>query len=513
MFAFARTRTLFRPIVIAVALLAAAFAVTSPASAQQVQARATQDLNARSGPGPQYTVVFIIPSNTVVTVNTCTQAFDWCQVSYQGQTGWSASQYLQSVQTNQPMTEMQPVLGPVFNLIFGAIGGALGFPPPPPPQPPTPQVPTPGSNEVCFYVDTNFAGNAFCVNMGASNASLSSQWNNVISSIRVGNGASVQVCGDPNYAGWCQTYVDDVNLTGFRNDSISSYRTVGQTPNPNPNPNPQPPQSAASILDASAALSLNARSGPSTDFPVQFVIPSNGTLRIVNCLSDYTWCQLTYFGQTAWASAQYLISSVNGQRISDVGGQLGIPVTNQTPQPPQPQLPTPNANQVCFYTGPNFTANAFCVSVGNSNASLSSPYNNTISSIRVGSNASVQVCGDPNYGGWCQVYTDDVTLTSFRDNTVSSYRVQAAGAQPTIGVCFYESTGYAGASFCIGDGETLNALPSGWNDRISSIRVDPGYVVQVCRDTNLYGWCEQYTANVPALSGDRNDAISSVRTQ
>ncbi len=514
MSAFARSTRFLRPLAAAIAVAAVAIAA-SPASAQQVQARTTVELNARTGPGQQYPIQFVIPQGTVVPVLTCTQAFDWCQVVYQGQSGWSASQFLTSVETQQPMQEMAPVLGPVFNLLFGVIGDALGFPPPPPQPSPQPQpqpAPAPGANEVCFYRNANFAGDAFCVNMGATNSSLSSAWNDTISSIRVGQGAEVQVCGDVNFNGWCQTYVDDVNLTGFRNDSISSYRTVGIPQQPQPQP--QPP---ANSFQAYASLSLNARSGPDTAFPVQYVIPTNGTVEIIQCTTNYAWCQLTYFGQTAWSSAQYLLSSVNGQPISQVGAQLGIPVTGQVPQPPQPQPqpnPTPAANEVCFYNGSSFNGDSFCVTVGNANFSLQSPFNNTISSIRVGTNASVQVCGDPNLSGWCQIYTDDVTLTSFRNNSISSYRTLSAGSpQPTIGVCFYENTGYGGASFCLDEGETRATMPSGWNDRISSIRVDPGYTVQVCRDQDFWGWCEQYTANVPSLPGDRNDAISSVRTR
>ena len=70
-----------------------------------------------------------------------------------------------------------------------------------------------------------------------------------------------------------------------------------------------------------------------------------------------------------------------------------------------------------------------------------------------------------------------------------------------------------GAAFCIDDGQTYATLPAGWNDRISSIRVEQGATVQVCRETEFWGWCEQLTNSVPQLFGDRNDAISSVRTR
>ena len=101
---------------------------------------------------------------------------------------------------------------------------SLGIPLVNPPAPPAP--PTPTANQVCFYKDASFAGDAFCANLNQSNASLTSPWNDVISSIRVGANASVQVCGDANYGGWCQTYTDNVTLTSFRNDSISSYRVL-----------------------------------------------------------------------------------------------------------------------------------------------------------------------------------------------------------------------------------------------------------------------------------------------
>ena len=180
---------------------------------------------------------------------------------------------------------------------------------------------------------------------------------------------------------------------------------------------------------------------PKHQNPVAFVILTNGLVSIQECLVGYSWCRLTFQGQSAWASASYLVAVQNNQLISDTGAQLGIPTT----QPPQPPAnPTPTANQVCFYSDPNFGGNAFCSVTGQTNFNLGPPWNNTISSIRVGNNAAVAVCGDPNLAGWCQTYTDNVNLTSFRNDTISSYRVISANTpSPAAQACFFENANYA----------------------------------------------------------------------
>jgi uncharacterized protein YraI len=487
-----------------VMVFAALFGTAAEAQQPQLQARATTQLNARSGPGTQYPVQFTIASGAIVNILACTNTYEWCQVTLNNQTGWASAQYLEAVNTNQPMTEAGPQLGPVFDFLLGVFGPQLGLPllPPAPPTPPPP--PTPGAGEICFYLDANFAGDALCVNVGASNSNLAAPWNNAISSIRIGDNAAVEVCGDPNYFGWCQIYQDDVNLTGTRNDSISSYRTSSGQP-------PAPPQQPGQPIQARASVTLNARSGPSTQNSVLFVIPASALMGVDQCIVGYSWCRVQYLGQTGWASATYLIAVLNNQPISATGAQLGIP-TVQPPQTP-PATPTPTANQVCFYLDANFGGNAFCANTGQTNLNLGSPWNNAISSIRVGANASVTVCGDPNLADWCQTYTDNVNLTSFRNDAISSYRVTAAAAPAPSRVCFFADANYAGASFCINDGQTYATLPTGWDNRITSIRVETGATVQVCRDTDFWGWCEQLTASVPQLFGDRNDAISSVRTR
>jgi uncharacterized protein YraI len=80
----------------------AAVLVTSGA-ASALESAATTDLNLRSGPGPNYAVAGVIPAGTAVDVAGCLEAANWCQVVYNGQTGWSYGDYLTTTVGSEPV--------------------------------------------------------------------------------------------------------------------------------------------------------------------------------------------------------------------------------------------------------------------------------------------------------------------------------------------------------------------------------------------------------------------------
>jgi hypothetical protein len=76
----------------------------------------------------------------------------------------------------------------------------------------------------CFYSDTNFRGEYFCVPRGASYAELPRGFNDRITSIRV-MGARVMIFSDVDYRGPSVRIESDVqNLGGRWNDRVSSIR-------------------------------------------------------------------------------------------------------------------------------------------------------------------------------------------------------------------------------------------------------------------------------------------------
>ncbi|MEC7761631.1 MAG: DUF1236 domain-containing protein [Pseudomonadota bacterium] len=104
----------------------AAFAVDGSASA-------AADLNLRVGPGPNYSIVDVIPAESMVDLNGCVPAGGWCEVTYEGTTGWAYSPYLTVEET--PVAEMQEVTVIEYEenndageaaFVTGAAGAAIG---------------------------------------------------------------------------------------------------------------------------------------------------------------------------------------------------------------------------------------------------------------------------------------------------------------------------------------------------------------------------------------------------
>jgi hypothetical protein len=58
---------------------------------------------------------------------------------------------------------------------------------------------------------------------------------------------------------------------------------------------------------------------------------------------------------------------------------------------------------------------------------------------------------------------------------------------PRAGACFYRDAHFYGDYFCMSAGDRWGAMPRGFNDVISSIRVYGGARVQIFRDGNFQG--------------------------
>ena len=86
--------------------------------------------------------------------------------------------------------------------------------------------------------------------------------------------------------------------------------------------------------------------------------------------------------------------------------------------------------------------------------------------------------------------------------------------QPRDGACFYTDANYRGGSFCMKAGENTGMVPSGFNDRISSIQIFGRAEVAANKDQNFSGEEQIFRQSVPDLKqlGNRwNDAITAIR--
>jgi hypothetical protein len=88
------------------------------------------------------------------------------------------------------------------------------------------------------------------------------------------------------------------------------------------------------------------------------------------------------------------------------------------------------------------------------------------------------------------------------------------GPMPRQGACFYQDINFRGQYFCVEAGENLDAMPSGSNDRVSSIRVLGRTEVTVYADQRFRGASLRLEGNTADLQAESfNDLISSVQVR
>lgn len=100
------------------ALIAAALATTAilPTAAAALEAQAITDLNIRSGPGVDFDVVGVIDAEAMATVNGCLETMNWCEVEYDGITGWSYGEYLNVAAAAEVEAEVLALTAPDLNV-------------------------------------------------------------------------------------------------------------------------------------------------------------------------------------------------------------------------------------------------------------------------------------------------------------------------------------------------------------------------------------------------------------
>jgi hypothetical protein len=85
------------------------------------------------------------------------------------------------------------------------------------------------------------------------------------------------------------------------------------------------------------------------------------------------------------------------------------------------------------------------------------------------------------------------------------------GATPGSGACFYEDPDFQGDYFCIRSGDAVNELPRDMNDRISSIRTFGRAEVRVFQDSRFEGRSSRFDDVRNLRQQGWNDRISSIR--
>lgn len=168
--------------------------------------------------------------------------------------------------------------------------------------------------------------------------------------------------------------------------------------------------------------------------------------------------------------------------------------------------------QACFFERPDYRGRSFCVDAGRETPRLSRDWDDRISSIEIDRRVIVEICERPGFRGRCQVFDRSVPNLGRRgDNRISSFRVDRSQRRPVARACFYDRPDFRGRQFCAEAGEVGNRLPPGWDNRISSIRLEGDAVAQVCPFPGLNGRCRIVDRDMRFVGRDLNDRISSYR--
>ena len=183
---------------------------------------------------------------------------------------------------------------------------------------------------------------------------------------------------------------------------------------------------------------------------------------------------------------------------------------------------------VCFYRDAFFRGEYFCARTGENIPVVPDGMNDQISSIRVFGNADVTIYRNGRFRGQSARFLNDVQNLKSQgwNDRVSSAQVRSGGGgwsgggrppswgtnpgMPREGACFFSDTNYRGRSFCVPRGGGYASLPNGFNDRISSVRVQRAQVM-IFSDGNFDGRSTRFSSDVPNVGGQWNDRISSLR--
>ncbi|MCA9859727.1 MAG: SH3 domain-containing protein, partial [Thermomicrobiales bacterium] len=272
------------------------------AVAPAAAATTTANLNLRTGPGTSYSVILVIPNGATVNTTGAVQN-GFTQLTYDGTTGWSSSQYLSTSSGTTTATVFDGALnlrsgpGTNYSVVTLMPNGAT--------------VTITGSQTNGFYPVTygslsGYAAAAY-LQIGSTPPSQTATVFDGGLNLRSGPGTSYSVI----------TVMPDgatVTITGslqngfypVRYGTINGYASAtylqidGTSPSPTPTPT-APVIDTATVIDGA----LNLRSGPGTNYSVLTLMPDGATVGITGALTNGFY-PVRYNGIDGYAYAEFL---------------------------------------------------------------------------------------------------------------------------------------------------------------------------------------------------------------
>jgi Beta/Gamma crystallin len=389
-------------------------------------------------------------------------------------------------------------------------------------------------SRITVYADINFAGQSAMFDGDTPNM-VSAGWNDNISSIRVPNGETWEICVDANYGNQCQAVtgsIADLRSSGW-NDRISSLRRInngggrdrgwdGRNTNEN---------SGAGVT-VYADRNFGGRSATfRSDTPNMVTAGWNDTISSIRVANEETWevCQDVDYGNQCrtlpgnvadlrgmgWDNRISSLRRIDNNGYSDRqwgrGNGNGNGNRNRNGN---------GSAGVTVYANPNYRGQSALLRNDTPNL-VSFNLNDKVSSIRIPNGETWEVCQDINYESQCEVLSASVTdlgrngwgdrISSLRrvnDRGFGNRQTGTSGAFGNIfqrGLLFFDRPGFRGASTPVSMGSSRMGVPA-WQ---GSVQIRGGGAWELC-DTS--GNCETIDQDVSDLSDlGLNDRIVSAR--
>ena len=387
----------------------------------------------------------------------------------------------------------------------------------------------------CFYMDSDYRGDSFCMNAGESLRNVEDRYNDKISSVRVFGNAQVIVYEHDNFGGASRTLTGDVPNLRDWNDKITSFQvsggqyggqSVGQYGSRSSGNEPR--NGACFYLDADYrgerfcvdSDESQQNLGERYNDRVSSIRIFGGAEVTVYDDENFNGSRQTFRQDVPnlrdWSDRITSFQVTGGQYGGQSAGRYRGRSSGNEPR-----------NGACFYLDEEYRGESFCVNSDESQQNLGERYNDRVSSIRIFGGAELTVYDDENFNGSRQTFRQNVPklrdwsdrITSLQvtggrygGQSVGQYGGQSSGYEPRDGVCFYMDADHRGDSFCMNAGESLRNVEDRYNDKISSVRVFGRARVTVYENENFRGASRTLTSDVSNL-GNFNDKITSIEVR
>lgn len=240
---------------------------------------------------------------------------------------------------------------------------------------------------------------------------------------------------------------------------------------------------AAFAAAATAAATVNVRSGPDASYGVVAQLQAGQAVDISKCQGRF--CYISFGNASGWVAANYLTrDAVSRPAIAPAPRVAGA-----SPLPPA-YATAPVAPHVSVEVARTDTG-SFVIPVPRADVPGGAPDD--------GFSIPAPLNGDDfasANSGW-----------HFRGFGPQHRLMAEAGGLDQPGeACFYEGPDFAGAGFCLREGQSLASLGR-WSDNIASIRNPDGLKVSLCGDPGL--GCQVFDTSTPDLP-DLGGPLSSI---